>query len=213
MSTKPTITEDGLEFDSSEELHFYWWLRELQQARIIDTIERAPTFTLADSASCIVQDSLFGKMKTREIMKGQAYTPDFYTTLHLNDHLNDHLNTLTKLGVFYISPDTHVASTHGNKPLFGHNGGELLWEVKGIAGNQAAAKAVSGQMRATQICRKWLWAVRRKWVNLVQIGPSEKCWFAQTFTPKRYLFTDKTRQPRTIKFPVRTLTEWLASAK
>lgn len=74
---KKKPVEDGIEFDSQEEIQFYYWLSELKSAgfvknfkKVTDNIEICPKF------SSVVK-KLNGKIGETTIFRPLTYTPDF----------------------------------------------------------------------------------------------------------------------------------------
>jgi hypothetical protein len=194
---KDPIIEDGLTFDSLEELYFYWWLKELQTLGIVTTIEREPSYVLAEPLVAPIINAK-GKVTTKEVMKGQQYSPDFKVVLNHESRFTYQISN-------YIMHKVPALP----RPLWRNGGNTLIFEVKPILFGAVVAGTM--QKKVSQIVRKWLWQKHGLFAQLVMIGTTEKSWFAETFTPKRFLLTDKSGKLRTLKYKPKSLVDWLNS--
>lgn len=183
------------DFDSNEEMYFYWWAKELQDEGYIKSIEAQPKpFDLSDSlvTSYYMQMKTKGKTVPEEILKGHIYTTDF--KIVWNDKANGifttalHGDTRKKKGsslqfiISHIDLDGSLYSHVEIKPIFDRN----------------------NMTRLVKINQKWVWDKYKEYVNI--IIPIKH--FNKTFTPNRFLLTDKSMKPRTInpkQLEVRTL--------
>jgi hypothetical protein len=83
-----------------------------------------------------------------------------------------------------------------------------LWGFSGLCIIEIKADYDKDNMtRLFRINQKWVWKDYGVLVNLVKI-PS---FFKKTFTPKRYLLTDKTMKPRRLGYKPRTLKQFMES--
>jgi len=186
------------QFDSNEEMYFFWWLLELKEKGFIKEIELQPTaFPLSSSISCEYEQQMKTKSKivSEEIMKGHVYTTDVFVIW--NKNAIDKFTTLIDSGIrkkersslqFIISQEKGgvIYSFIEVKPSFDQN----------------------NMTRLAVINQKWVWEKFKTYVNIVI--PEKH--FNKTFTPGRYFFTNKSKVPRTIKYKsVLTLSEFLKS--
>ena len=136
-----------------------------------------------------------GKPVEKTLIREASYTPDFHVTWMLTHPM-----------VERITANLYAPITTP-RPMYRQVFGSSLFEVKPIMfgrdGRGNAQKAIS------QVYRKWLYQRHGLFAQLVMIGATDKGWFAETFTPRRFLLTDRTRQPRKLNYPIRTLNEWL----
>lgn len=178
-----TISFDGLEFDSWEEIHVYWHLMELYNAGYVYKIFREPqTYELL--APLYIDRRLKGKSSTSrvELMPGTKYTPDFGviwtasapTCIHQD--INKVIEGSTKAVPYYSADNVSIIEVKGD---FDKHGGTREFEVK----------------------RKLMWDKHQAYVNLVR--PIQL--YKKSFTPDRYLYTDKLGILRTIHHETRTL--------
>lgn len=187
------------DFHSNEEMYFYWWAKELQEAGYIKSIEAQPEpFDLSDSLSINYRQHLKTKEKLvpEEILKGHIYTTDFkivwYETAINIFTTPLHGDTRKKKGSslqFIISHIDEQGEYYSNieiKPIFDRN----------------------NMTRLVKINQKWVWDKYKEYVNI--IIPIKH--FNKTFTPNRFLLTDKSMKPRTInpkQLEVKSLSSFL----
>ena len=193
---KPEITEDGMKFDSMEELYFYWWAKDLQSVGLVTSITRGPMYYLADPVKIPVVNAK-GKTVSKSIMREASYTPDFLLCWNVAHP------ALPMIG-------RNVFKNHREeRQILLTSDWESVIEVKplmaGRDGKGNAQKAIS------QVYRKWTMQRHKTFVQLVIIGNGPKSWFEETFTPKRFLLTDKTLSRRKLNYTARSMAEWLKS--
>ncbi len=169
------------QFKSKEELYFHWYLLELENMGFIADIQYEPhSFPLFAP----VINPWIKKLKTKdkqesyELLKGMRYTPDFK------------FKWLEKAkGVF-------IAVKYQNpkqKPFSGL--APICWvDVKGSFTSRES-------FRIFPLYQKMMWHIFDIMVDKVMIPQI----FAKTFTPERYLLTDKTMKKRSINFKLKTL--------
>lgn len=128
-------------FDSKEEVYFYWWLKELENEKIISSITRSESFILADS---VVESSfkLFEKIE---------YTPDFTFKIEKESQWFQRIGAL----------DTSPLSREKKKLIY-NSSGICHIEVKADFDNR-------DKTREVQIKRKWLHQITGVYVDLVKI--------------------------------------------
>ena len=192
---KPTYK--GLEFDSVGEMHFYWWLEELKENGYVSDILLQPDpFPMSDRVSMLFTKHLKTKTQVKPftVMREHVYTTDFLFVF-----------TDKAKKIFHVSFD-EKSSDHTKEELSNlktTNNGVCLIEVKpSFDQNNMTRLAVLNQ--------KWVMEKHGKFINIVI---PEKL-FEKTFTPTRYLFCDKSKQTRKIKYSnVVTLKEYLLKIK
>ncbi len=172
-----------LNFDSDEEMYFYWWLEELQEAGYIDSIEHHPMpYKLSDPVIGEYEKQLKTKVKeeTEELIKGHIYTPDFKIVWSEKAE-----------GLFY----EHIGSLNRKKEknslkyLISTHGSRTIIEVKPLFDQ-------NNMTRLFKINQKWTYEKHAVFVNMIV---PEK-WFNKTFTPNRFLTTNKSGKARKIKY-------------
>lgn len=183
---------------SDQELQFTWWLDALQQKGIVNKYYyESNTFTLSTAKQYPLIKKTVRKTSivSHELLKAHIYTPDFL--VEWNEDWD---------GIFYREilaqkyttkpPFYAVRSTKNNKPY-------TFFEVKADFDRE-------NMTRLFKISQKWLYDSKSIYVDLVLLPQSL---FKKTFTPDRYLFTDKTKAPRKINFSIRRLDDYIAQLK
>jgi hypothetical protein len=179
-----------MSFDSNEELYFSWYLDELQDAGYIDSHETQYVFTLTENTDLTFTKTM-KRVDDKEIayslLKGHIYTTD--SVIHWNEKAE---------GIFYhdmIDPPTHKRLD------------ELLFIAKnGVSYVEIKPKFDFKNMtRLVKLNIKWVWD---KYSVYVHVMTPEKV-FKDSFTPNRFLTTDKSNRKRKINFKTRTLNEFL----
>lgn len=197
---------DVLNNPTQEEL-FDIWCQELVEAGYIDEIvstPNVPTFTLFKGLKKEWQEiKITAKLPNKTIEKSKvllhstSYTPDRIIKWNIK-----------AFGVFFL-PFDYTGSDWNECYFMPQQAPEgfyySLIEVKGPTGNQ---KAYGSDFRFTQ---KWLWTNTQQYVQKVMLSPilvkkdlSQYLW-ASTFTPKRFLFSDKLSVNKNKSVPWRTI--------
>lgn len=188
--------EKKIKFDSKEELYFSWWLDELiQEDIIIDYVAQPDSFVLTKA----VERPYIKKMKrvedkelTETLIREKVYSPDFKLYWNLG-----HPNIDKFVGDLSDRERKHSSVLF--KSRFLTKPSEICFvEIKGSYDN-------NNMTRLFLQNQAFVWEKHKEWVNLIKIPNL----FKKTFTPKRYLLTDKTKKPRKIKFPAKTLKDFL----
>lgn len=171
------------EFDSNEEMYFYWWCEELLEKGIIKDIVLQPSsFILSTKVDVYYAQQLKTKSKTvkKTILNGHVYTTDFAIIWANNTYQNklffeirDLSNFRDKKAFQYFVSDELVSYVEV-KPLFDQN----------------------NMTRLAKINQKWVYEKYEVFVNIIK--PEEL--FNLTFTPKNYLITNKSSKSRKIKY-------------
>lgn len=198
-----------MDFDSSEEMYFSWWLQQLQDAGIVARYSRSESFTLSEKV-----DSAFsanGKTKSFSLFRPHVYTPDFRIEWR----------AWNGEGLLWVNHDSNrYTEKPGKDHLRAHRRGCFVSYVEVKPANAGASRGRFHETRSTKTDIKWVYQRFGIFINYVEIGngskPTAKTpspalpWFGRTFCPDRYLLTDKTAKPRSINFPVRTLGQFLS---
>jgi len=168
-----------MNYDSNEELYFSWWLDELLKAEIVLKYNRALPIQLSDPVKRWEHKKYLTKVRKEEKLKSVQKTI-----------LQAHIYT----------PDFIVLF----KPLFAEKFG-LECDDIGLSYIEVKGKHIpEGQARSFTINKKWVYKETGELINLVKVPDI----FEKTFTPKKYLLTDKTKKARRINFKVKTLEEF-----
>ena len=186
------------EIDSKEELYYTWWLEDLQSKDIIKNFEKGRTYDLSNKFDIHYIKELKSKSKeeTQSIMHDHKYSPDF--EIHFN-YSNEYINKL--LHVYDVTcPKT---SKWTNEPLLVNSIGmpnrSVIVEIK-------PSFDANNMTRLFRLNQKWMMDKYDIYVNEVEIAKL----FESTFTPSRYLYTDKGNQLRQInKWKVISVDEYL----
>lgn len=182
-----------MEYRSEEEKYFSWWLDELVSIGIVNRyMYESNTFTLSKAKSYPLLTIMKTKTKLVEksLLEGHEYTPDWCIEWN-EQYLNRFFRLINDETCTVKCPFYAIRSTKDNKPY-------SFFETKGSfdRGNMT---------RLFRITQKWLYDKYGLYVDLLKIPDL----FKKTWTPDKYLKTNKTGQPRTINFPVRSLNEYL----
>lgn len=184
-------------YDSNEELYICWYLEELYSKGYIKEFTRQGAESYILSLKKDVSYIKKIKKRTNEIVHGSKvllhshiYTPDF-----------DILWDKSALGKFISLNEVEFAL--GRVPFYVHQAEDYLYSCIEVKPEWNAFNMT----RLFTLNQKW---VHDKWgvfVQMVQPVPL----FKKTFTPNRYLLTDKSMVPRTLKHKPRTFEEYLAT--
>lgn len=190
---KKATTDD--KFDSDEEIYAYWYFSELKQAGYVKEIETQPQpFDLSKP----LKSSYVQQMKTRdkvieeEILKGHIYTTDLLITWDIKAK-----------GILFdlIDGGTRFKERSSIKKFIAkHENGEYISYVE-----VKPSFDQNNMTRLAKINQKWVWASHGYYINIM----IPQKWFANTFTPQRFLFTNKSGKPRKIDFAVKQLKQFL----
>lgn len=182
-----------MEYKSKEELYFSWWLDDLKSEGIIEAYQYEPnTFNLSTAHfyDRLILLKTKTKRKEKKLLDIHDYTPDF--VVRWNKKHN---------GLFYRTINGYNYS--GNVPFFcniSKKDGEhyTFFEVKGTFDYM-------NMTRIFTLNQKWLYD---KWKLYVQLAAVPGI-FKSTFTPSRYLLTDKATTNRKISFDIRMLSDYI----
>ena len=177
---KKGFSQNDAVYDSKEEIWFSWYLDELNAAGYIDFYVYQPEpFSLFPPVKYNWIKPLKTKKKTMttSLLRAHSYQADFKVNW----------NVPPSRGVFFI--DNGIK---GNYPFISQycNCRPISYiDVK-------PAHDFQNMTRLFQINQKWVY--QRFGVYVQKVVPQEL--FKMTFTPERYLFTDKNLKPRKIDF-------------
>jgi hypothetical protein len=171
--------EKKMNYDSNEELYFSWWLDELLEAEIVLKYNRALPIQLSEPVKRWEHKKYITKVRKEERLKSVQKTI-----------LQAHIYTPD----FVVLFRPNFAEKIGLDCV---NTGLAIIEVKGNYDS-------NNMTRLFKINQKWVYSKTGELINLVKVPDI----FEKTFTPKKYLLTDKTKKARRINFKVRTLEEF-----
>jgi len=199
--TFETLDERGKPI-SKEEVYSYWYLRELQEhGWIEDAIYQPKSYTLIQQSWCTWQQQLKTKTKLnrKQLFPGHSYTPDWEIIWREKAigimvlPITDVLPTVNGLETFAY--DRHYNNPFNKIPFICNLKGPMIYsslvDVKGDA-----ARAFIKSTVIFPINQKLMLDKHGLYVQAMKI-PSI---FKNTFTPQRYLSTDKQRKPRLLKY-------------
>jgi len=173
------------DFDSKEEMYFSWYLDELVDAGYVRNYDLHPReFILTNKQTVQVEKQLKTKVKVIEktFLQPHVYTPDFYIRwLHNADDI--FLSKIKGSGVFWAATPVLIDSFIEIKPTFSRY-------------NMA---------RVFSLNQKWMY---NKYGIYVQLIKPFKL-FKDTFTPVRFLTTDKSGQARKLNYTPISLIEFV----
>lgn len=177
--------------DSNEELYMAWWLDELQQAGFVKKWCRAASYDLSKEAIVTVCRPGKRKQLTRlkKILAEHRYTPDFLVEWERN-----------AADIFVAGrPSAPLLTSRFLEGALADSAAlDTLIEVK-------PAYDGHNMTRLFRINQKWMLDKHGLFVNLVI--PAKL--FEVTFTPLRFLMTDKTMKQRKLKKAWRSLDEYV----
>lgn len=182
-------------FDNRDEWYFALWLDDICRefsGHLFHSLAwgyKLYTFKLFDKVDVIHKEQGKRKIieKTQCLLQDATYTPDFSFYI-IRPELK---------GFVDLAKETLIKNA-----LFIRCGGSFHIDVKpSFSRNNAEAAKFS-------IIQKALWDKHGEYVNKVV----PETLFKQTFTPQRYLLTDKDMKPRKIGWKIKTVHEWIKEA-
>lgn len=184
-------------FASMEERYFQLWIDELKESGLIHTEEYQPfTAVLAESKSFKFKKVLKTKTKIEEfnLMQPLKYTPDW--EIEFSNHFKDLLGVNIQ--------DVYDSVWTKKKPLFILTDGIWVLDVKG-------SYDPHGDGRNFVFNQKMLLDKNNMYSQKVAISNEKGSFFDKTFTPKRYLYCDKSNKLRKLKYKPVSLKEFILS--
>ena len=182
-------------FDSIGEQHFSYWTDELIKEGYIDQVILQPVpYPLSDK----IERSYTKKMKTKDkivtqtVLREHIYTPDVLI-----------LWNVKAFGIFIPKPNEKLMPHHLNYTL---NRPEHLGLPSSIVELKPSFDS-QNMTRLATINIKWVHEQYGEIVDMVKLPK----FFEKTFTPDRYLLTDKSMKPRKIKYAPQPLAQFINS--
>ena len=181
-----------MDFKSKEEQYFSWYLEELRENEFIYSWEYEPfSFNLSEEVRYSYTKRLKTKSKIMDkvLLHKHEYTPDFVIewTDKARGVLARHLHEASSTSDIFFLMDDDRMSYIDIKPNFDKHNMTRLFIVN----------------------QKWVFTLYEKYVQKVIITGSKNALFQATFTPERYLTTDKTGHKRALEFEPVNLEEFL----
>lgn len=175
-------------YDSKEELYFSWYLDELKEAKYIQNYEPQPeSYVLSPPVFYEYTKQLKTKPKliVKKLAREHIYSPDFKIWWSQRAH-----------SIFF-----HNIECNANLKAisFIANGQKSIIEIKPVFDQ-------NNMTRLFTINQKWMY--QKHGIYVQKIIPVKL--FEQTFTPEKYLLTDKTNKLRKLKYQPRSLNEFLS---
>jgi hypothetical protein len=184
-----------MQYDSSEELYFSWYLEELRENRVITDWHYHPKpFILSDRIVHVYDKILKTKTVSKDsvIINDHQYQADFL--IHWNPEwigkifLNLNQKCNVKDAIFVAQGKTNFS----------------VIDVKGTFIGPHNTSAITFPLNMK-------WVYQKYHIYVQKIIPVQL--FAETFIPKAYQFTDNTGKPRKIKFKKVLIKEYLESIR
>ena len=189
-------------FDSAEEYHFDVFVKEMTKAGHITSVNYHPeSLTVTEDVKVGVKKIKVLKRSTKvtidpkTVVQGMVYTLDWEITL------SDEFIKFGKEHGFIAdiaNGDVWINKT----PIIILSNGIWYVDVKGNASRFDDGRHFRG-------LQKMVYRLHNKFPQKIVISPSEKSFFDRAYTPDRYLSTDMTMKPRSIKYDTRGMDEWL----
>ena len=171
-------------FKSKEELYFSWWLDEAEgKGYIAHWDYEVHSFDLSDKVTNTYTKQLKTKMKivTETILQPHIYTPDFI--IEWTDKAKGVFFGVEKQNGYHFKLEDDYVSYVETKGSFDSNNMTRLFSLN----------------------QKWVYQKHGVYINLAKISNKKNSFFDKTFTPKRFLLTDKSGKPRALKYEPKTL--------
>lgn len=183
------------DFKSNEELYFYWWLKDLWKAGYIESaFYELNSFKFGGLETEYTKPLKRSNKIEKEILLAETvYTMDFTIVW----------NPIARHYFFETLEDSSKLKTTHNKSVticIAHqeNGKYVSYvEIKPIFDHKNMT-----MMAKRNIIMTWL--VHKKFVNLIKIPK----WFQYSFTPTRFLFTNRNKKVRKLSYDSRTIEEY-----
>jgi hypothetical protein len=189
-----------LPYESKEELYFSWYLNELKAAEMIQYWQYHPKpFFLSEQVS-----GKFYKFNKR----GRRDIP--YTLLQPHEYQAD-FKIVWDLKARYLFFDLIESPNDPRKSAFISNSNNFTYfSVVDVKGNYNTNDA----WRRFSIEQKWVYERYKIYVQKVIVVPTSKgkpknAIFPSTFTPVKYLSTEKKKDPRKLSYSPLTLNQYL----
>jgi len=184
-------------FESDEEMYAYIYFSELRQAGYVSSIVLHPEpYVLSSKLDSTYESKLKTKTihVTEEILKPHIYTADLMV-----------IWTEKAKGLFFETIDGGERFKKGPSMIkfVAHEDSSFYYSIVEVK----PTFDMNNMTRLAKINQKWVW---EKYQKVVNIMVPEK-WFKNTFTPNRFLKTNKSGKARKIKFETKSLNQYLES--
>lgn len=193
--------------DSKEEMHFEWYLDELEAAGYITGYDKEiVTYDIFPGSYLQVEKRLKTKTKleTKPALDSFSYTPDYFIYwTEKGRYIFWDQGDVWKVNPALLGQAPRKLPTYFAPQRIEDFGEHVsIVEVKAEFDQQ-------NMTREWRIKQKWLYAYEGLFCSLAKIGTGKTSLFGKTFTPNRYLLTDKTLKPRGLKYKPQTLQEYV----
>lgn len=179
-----------MEYDSDEELYFSWWLDELKETGYVHSYESQPeSYVLTPPVFYEYDKHLKTKTNVvvKKLLQEHIYTADAQIWWYEKAR-----------GLFFNIVADRVDLR--KVPFIASNMHTSIVEIK-------AGFSKYNMGRTFSLNQKWMMQTHGIYVNKIIIS-NKTGLFKDTFTPARYLLTDKTNKPRKLYYTPRTLQEY-----
>jgi hypothetical protein len=180
-------------FESQEEWYFSWWLNDLKEKGIIKKYTYEPNkFILSKAKSYPIKRLLKTKDRVDQLslLQEHIYTPDFL--VEWNKEWQNKFYRLIQDEECTNKPDFFAITSRQNEEHY------TFFEIKPQFDQ-------NNMTRLFIITQKWLYDKYGIYVEKFEVPTM----FKRTFTPGRYLLTDKSRLKRKIKFDIKLIDKYL----
>jgi len=194
IGKKKPYSYDGIEFASKEEIYFRWYLDDLKAAGIITSFDYQPAaWVLSDGAKAMQTIELKTKTKKveRTLFRPKTYQPDFLVYFNLE--------CLATVDFYEDFKKYSITRKPADIPFLGGSGGCCSVDIK------PKFERDSARSRAFSLIQAWVFHLYNIYVQPIVYQKL----FEKTFTPARFLLTDRTGKARKINFKVRSLQEFI----
>lgn len=186
-------------FDSSEEYLFTYWIEEMRNKGYIEDVVYHPEPIIL----CPKAERVVAKEYKRKVL-GSRVKMDKFTVLNQIQLTPDFNITFTKkfFSKFgHLCEDVATVNWSTKKPVFILTDGVWVVDIKGNGSRFHDTKYFSA-------VQKMALAVDGTYVQKVVVSTCKSSFFCKTFTPKRYLKTDRSNAVRKIHYPKRNIGTW-----
>ena len=180
-------------YESQEEWYFSWFLNDLKEKGIILKYSYEPQkFILSPARYYPIKRIFKTKEKTDQLslIQEHVYTPDFL--VQWNKQWQNKFYRLIHDEQCTSKPDFFAITSKKD------DGHYTFFEIKPCFDHQ-------NMTRLFIVTQKWMYHQFGIYIEKFEVPTM----FKRTFTPSRYLLTDKSMIHRTIKFNIRTLDKYL----
>ena len=183
-------------FDSIGELHFSYWTEELIREGYIEQVVLQPEpYILSNPVTKMYKKEMKkteSKQMFQTVLREHVYTPDVLIVW-----------TRKAKGIFYVTmEDTDKLLPH--HLIANHQG----FENRDVWATTIELKPTFDHQNMTRLASlniKWVYEKYNHVVEMVKLPD----FFKKTFTPDRYLLTDKSYEPRKINYKARSLRSFI----